>query len=76
METVRIIHDREGGTLTIWFGEPAHEAASGETEDGVIVMKDESGRVIGVEVLSFVGNPHAVALELSEAQPLASAATR
>ena len=75
METVRIIHDREGGTLTIWFGEPSSEAASGETEDGVIVMKDEAGRVIGVEVLSFLGNPRAVALELSEARPVASATT-
>ena len=76
METVRIIHDREGGTLTIWFGKPAREAASGETEDGVIVMKDDAGRVIGVEVLGFVGTPRAVALELSDTRPVASAATR
>ena len=76
METVRVIHDREGGTLTIWFGESARETASGETEDGVVVMKDEAGRVIGVEVLSFAGNPRAVALELSDTQRVASAATR
>ena len=68
METVRVIHDREGRTLTIWFGEPTHEVASGETEDGVIVMKDHAGRVIGVEVLSFMGKPRAVALELSDVQ--------
>ena len=66
METVRVIHDREGRTLTIWFGEPTREASSGATDDGVIVMKDDNGRVIGIEVLSFAGDPRAVALELSE----------
>ena len=75
METVRVIHDREGGTLTIWFGEPAGEVASGETEDGVIVMKGDAGRVIGVEVLGFAGNPRGVALELSDAKSVAPAAT-
>lgn len=71
METVRVIHDREGRTLTIWFGEPTREVASGQTEDGVIVMKDDAGRVIGVEVLSFTGDPRAVALELSDARSVA-----
>ena len=71
METVRVIHDLEGRTLTIWFGDPSREFASGESEDGIVVMKDDTGQVIGVEILSFTGNPRAVALELFTVQSVA-----
>ena len=71
METARVIHDLEGRTLTIWFGDPSREFASGETEDGVIVMKDDAGHVVGVEIFSFTGNPRAVGLELSSVQSVA-----
>ena len=69
MDTVRVIHDREGQTLTVWFGDPARESVSSVDDAGVVVMKDEDGRVIGVEVLSYTGQPQAVALEVAGAPP-------
>jgi len=63
MDTVRVIHDREGHTLTVWFGDPTKEAISSEDEHGVLVMKDDAGRIIGVEILDYAGLPKAVTLE-------------
>ena len=65
MDTVRVIHDREGQTLTVWFGDPQREAVSAEDEHGVVVMKDDGGRIIGVEILGYTGMPRGVTLELA-----------
>ena len=65
MDTVRVIHDRKGATLTVWFGDSAQEAVSSMNDDGVLVMRDGNGRVLGVEVMGYHGRPGAVALELS-----------
>lgn len=32
MDTVKVIHDREGLTLTVWFGRPSSEATSTDNE--------------------------------------------
>ena len=64
MDTVRVIHDPDGQSLTVWFGDPTTEASSAEDEHGVIVMKDDAGRVIGVEIIGYGGTPTGVALEL------------
>ena len=53
MARVRIFHDVEGNTLSVWFDEPALEATCEETGDEVILMKDAAGRVIGFEKLNF-----------------------
>lgn len=66
METIRIVHDREGQSLTVWLADPQSEAASSEDEHGLIVMKDQAGRVIGVEVMGYTGQPGAVALERAQ----------
>lgn len=50
---IRLIHDDSAHTLTIWLDDPTKEAVSEETADEVVLMKDASGRVIGVEVLHF-----------------------
>jgi uncharacterized protein YuzE len=62
MDTVRVINDPEGQSLTIWFGDPKREAATGEDEYGVIVMRDEAGKVLGVEILGYTGKPSTVEL--------------
>ena len=54
MAEVRIFHDREGQTLTVWFTDPSLEHVSEETGDEVVLMKDRSGRVIGFEKLNFL----------------------
>ena len=53
MEQVKVFYDREGNTLTVWFGDPQQEHICEETGDEVILMKDRKGRVIGFEKLNF-----------------------
>ncbi len=53
MAEVKVFHDREGQTLTVWFTDPSLEYVSEETGDEVVLMKDRSGRVIGFEKLNF-----------------------
>ena len=54
MAEVKVFHDREGQTLTVWFTDPSLEHVSEETGDEVVLMKDRSGRVIGFEKLNFL----------------------
>jgi uncharacterized protein YuzE len=54
MAEVKVFHDREGQTLTVWFTDPKQEFVAEETGDEVVLMKDRSGRVIGFEKLNFL----------------------
>ena len=53
MDQIKVIHDAVGHTLTVWLDDPAKEHVCEETADEVILMKDESGRVIGFELLHY-----------------------
>ena len=53
METIKVIHDTEGHTLTVWLGEPEQECICEETTEEVILMKDAGGRIIGFEMLHY-----------------------
>ncbi|MBI4471133.1 MAG: DUF2283 domain-containing protein [Acidobacteria bacterium] len=53
MAEVRVLYDREGQTLTVWFADAEQEYVCEETGDEVILMKDVAGRVIGFEKLNF-----------------------
>ena len=53
MAEVKVFYDPAGNTLTVWFGNPQEEYLAEETGDEVILMKDQSGRVIGFEKLNF-----------------------
>jgi uncharacterized protein YuzE len=53
MAEVKVYYDREGNTLTVWFGNPQDEYVCEETGDEVVLMKDKTGRVIGFEKLNF-----------------------
>ena len=54
---VKVIHDRQGNTLTVWFGRPEDEIEAEETGAEIVLMKDDNGNVIGVEKLNFVASP-------------------
>lgn len=54
MARVKVFYDKAGNTLTIWFGEPQDEYICEETGDEIILMKDKSGTVIGLEKLNYV----------------------
>ena len=53
MAQVKVFYDRIGNTLTVWFGNPKDEVMCEETGHEVILMKDESGCVIGFEKLNY-----------------------
>ena len=53
MGQLKILHDRTGNTLTVWFGNPADEHICTETGDDVVLMKDINQDVIGIEIINF-----------------------
>jgi uncharacterized protein YuzE len=55
MIQVKVCYDREGNTLTVWFGDPANEYVAEETGEEILLMKDKDGKVIGFEKLNFTG---------------------
>ncbi len=57
MAKINLIHDNIGKTLTIHFSDPREEYSSELTDDEIIVMKNKSGKVIGLEILHFNFNP-------------------
>jgi uncharacterized protein YuzE len=69
MARVKVYYDRQGNTLTVWFDDPALEHVCEETGDEVVLMKDQSGRVIGFEKLNFTSadSPLDVGFEAVEA---------
>lgn len=70
MAEVKVLYDREGKTLTVWFTDARDEYVCEETGDEIVLIKDSSGHVIGFEKLNFsVDDPKMlrVALETSPA---------
>ena len=53
MAQVKVYYDREGNTLTVWFGNPTDEYVSEETGEEIVLMKNRDGKVIGFEKLNF-----------------------
>jgi uncharacterized protein YuzE len=54
MEKVIVYYDRTGNTLTIWLDLPTNEHLCEEAGDDTVVMKDQRGRVIGIECLNYL----------------------
>ena len=53
MAHVKAFHDRRGNTLTVWFDDPEQEYSCEETGDEIVLMKNQTGRVIGFEKLNY-----------------------
>ncbi len=51
---LRVIHDRTGNTLSVWFDDPSKEHVCEESDDDVVLVKDRRGRVIGFERLNYL----------------------
>lgn len=56
MIKVKVYYDREGNTLTVWFGDPTDEFVAEETGEEIVLMKDRRGKVIGFEKLNFTAH--------------------
>jgi hypothetical protein len=54
MVTIKMLYDRAGNTLIVWFGDPQDEYVCEETGDEVVLMKDKAGHVIGFERLNCI----------------------
>jgi uncharacterized protein YuzE len=54
MAHMKVYYDQAGNTLTVWFDDQHKEYVCEETGEEVILMKDETGRVIGFEKLNYV----------------------
>lgn len=68
MDVLKIYHDPEGQTITVWFDDPEKEHAAEEMGDQVVHIKDREGRVIGVELLDYEpSTPGSIDVELAEA---------
>jgi uncharacterized protein YuzE len=53
MDSLKIYYDEVGKTLTVWFDDPTQEAIAEETEEEVILIKNQAGKVIGFERLNY-----------------------
>ena len=54
MAKLKIIHDKKGETLTVYFDRPRRNQICEEAGNGVILIKDKrSKKVIGFEKLYF-----------------------
>lgn len=56
MNSLKICYDEVGKTLTVWFDDPNQEYVAEETEEEVILIKNQSGKVIGFERLNYTPN--------------------
>jgi uncharacterized protein YuzE len=65
MAQIKVYYDREGNTLTVWFGNPADEYVVEETGEEIVLMKDRDGKVIGFEKLNFTSAQSTDALRVA-----------
>jgi uncharacterized protein YuzE len=65
MAQVKVYYDREGNTLTVWFGNPEDEYIMEETGEEIVLMKDRKGKVIGFEKLNFAAGQPAEAVRVA-----------
>lgn len=54
VKKVKVIHDRTGNTLTVWFGDPSDEYICSETGEELVLIRDKNQKVIGFELLGFL----------------------
>jgi hypothetical protein len=50
---IKVIHDPLGQTLTVYWDDPEREEVCEEIGQGIILIKDAQGEVIGFERLYF-----------------------
>ena len=54
MKPIKVLFDKAGNTLNVWFDDPKKEHTAEETAEEVILVKDEHGKLIGFEVLNYL----------------------
>ena len=54
MKPIRVIFDKVGNTLNVWFDDPKKEFVCEETSEEIVLVKNKAGKVIGFEVLNYL----------------------
>ena len=54
MKPIKVLFDKAGNTLNVWFDDPKNEHTAEETAEEVILVKDRDGKLIGFEVLNYL----------------------
>jgi uncharacterized protein YuzE len=54
MEKMILVFDKKGNSLDIWFDDPKKEFICEETGKELILKKDKSGKIIGIEKINFL----------------------
>ena len=52
MGKMKIVFNKKGNTIDVWFDDPRKESICEETGEEIILKKDKKGRVIGIEKLN------------------------
>ena len=53
MAQIKVIHDPIGETLTVYWEDPEREEICEEVGQGIVLIKDARGEIIGFERLYF-----------------------
>ena len=54
MKPIKVLFDKVGNTLNVWFDDPRKEFICEETADEIVLVKNKAGKVIGFEVLNYL----------------------
>ena len=54
MDNLKIYHDQQAKTLTIWFDDPKKEFLVDEIEENLSLIKDKNGNIIEIERLNYL----------------------
>lgn len=54
MDNLKIYHDQQAKTLTIWFDDPKKEFLVDEVEEDLSLIKDNDTNTIGIERLNYL----------------------
>ena len=54
MKPIKVIFDKAGNTLNVWFDDPQKEHVSEETAEEIVLIMDKAGKLIGFEVLNYL----------------------
>ncbi|MFN0072530.1 MAG: hypothetical protein ACKVVP_13680 [Chloroflexota bacterium] len=71
MAYLRVIHDPVGETLTVYWSPPRDNQICEESGDGVVLIKDSTGEVIGFERLYYHPNDADQTISIETAVALA-----
>ena len=53
MAQIKVVHDPEHQTLTVFFGDPGGDVQSESIDDTTDILRNDDGEIIGVQKLAY-----------------------